>query len=82
MAKSTVPARIAVETKIGRIVFRAKPNGSFVVRTKGRDRIRIYPVGDAWEATTAGKNDGDMHFVTSATSPEQAYKRAIKSFWA
>jgi len=80
MVNSTT--RVAVETKIGRIVFRAKPNGAFIARCQGQDRIRIRERNGRWEADANGTVDETNTFTKlAASSPELAYKRAVKAFW-
>jgi hypothetical protein len=82
MANQTTPSRVAVETKIGRIVFRKKPNGSFVCRLKGQERIRIRLRDNEWEADAKSFNRIGAELIIAGKTPEQAFKRAIKSFWA
>ena len=86
MAKSTTPSRVVVETKIGRVVFKSRPNASFVVRCTGRERIRIRPAKNpdskkaAWEAD-AVDFDGIESIVLGKTA-EEAYRRAVFLFWS
>ncbi len=83
MVKQTTPSRIAVETKIGRIVFRAKPNGAFICRLKGQERIRIRQnkTSGLWEADAKSFNRVGAELIVEGKSPDQTYQRAIKSFW-
>ena len=83
MAKQPTPSRVAVETKIGRIVFRSKPNGTFIVRMKGQERIRIrlHKNSGLWEADGKYFNKHGVETIIEGKTPERAYKEAIKAFW-
>lgn len=83
MAK-TSPAvtRIAVDTRIGRLVFRVRPNGSIVVRTKGQERIRIRERDGEFEADGKLFNRFGVETIVMGKTAEQCYKRAVKQFWA
>jgi hypothetical protein len=83
MAKSAISHRITVETKIGKIKFVQKPNGSFVVRTKGKERIRIRQARDGkiFEADAKEFNSVGAETIVVGKTPEQTFKRAVKHFW-
>ena len=83
MAKQTTPSRVAVETKIGRIVFRSKPNGAFIVRMKGQDRIRIRlnKESGSWEADAKYFNKHGVETIWMGRTAKMAYKEAIKAAW-
>lgn len=82
-ADQTTPSRVAVETKIGRIVFRAKPNGAFICRLKGYERIRIRQNKNSglWEADGKSFNRIGAELIVEGKSPDQVYKRAVMAFW-
>lgn len=84
MAKSTAPSRVVVETTIGRLVFKSHPNGSFVVRCKGRERIRIRLAKDqkAWEADAKSFDRYGVETIMLGKTPEQAYRRAVFHLWS
>lgn len=77
MAKSTQVTKVTVETKIGKLRFRQTPNGAFIVRCKGFDRIRIRQDRDGgYLADAKGHPD-----VLWGRTPEKAYRQAVKQFW-
>lgn len=89
MAQSTTPTaeRVVVETKAGRFVFKSRPNGSFVVKCKGFERIRIRPAKNPaskdvqWEADGKEFNRVGAETIITGKNPQQAYKRAVAHFW-
>lgn len=87
MAKSTVIAaasKIVVDTKIGKLRFRQTPKGAFIVRCRGKERIRIRldrATGE-WEADARDFNKAGAEKIVLAKTPELCFKRAVRQFWA
>lgn len=81
MARAIKPTRIVVETKIGKIKFIQKPNGSYVIRCKDLIplNIRQVPGSDDWFVFTKFESGREM--LLSAKTPEKAFKKASKIYW-
>jgi len=86
-SKSAQVTKVTVETKIGKIRFVQKPDGSFVARCKGYERIRIrrsksnFPRHDGYDADAKEFNSVGAETIVFGKTPEQAFKRAVKHFW-
>lgn len=79
--------RVSVETKIGKVVFRSKDGGdSFTVSAKGKVKIHIFQVRYLQSGKPASKDwfagiGRRSCTVATASSPEKAFKKAVKHYW-
>ena len=85
MSKATSSATSAiVATRIGTLNFKKVNESRFVVRCKGKSRIRIVKAASGgWEGTAvpALTNEIGAELVTMGKTPEQCFKRSVASFW-
>lgn len=89
MAKNVqTPARIVVETSIGRVKFRKTARG-FKATCKGYPAIKVIEHQktdepgdrDGFQARVV-MSPGQVVVLDQVRSPEKAYKQAVKQYWA
>lgn len=81
---ATSNSPVQVSTRIGTLRFKQVNDSRFVVRCKGKARIRIVKAASGgWEGTAvpALTNKVGAELVAMGKTPEQCFKRSVSSFW-
>ncbi len=79
-ATASTSATVSVATRIGTLNFKQVNPSKYVVRCKGKDRIRLSlnKADGLWQGTMPASINGE---VASGKTPELCFKRAVAKFW-